>query len=316
MLKMSESDRRVLLGKKKYGDEEANVEQSNINNSSTTKNRKYHNRRQQERPSSRPGREDQHTSTTAGMISSDASSCGPSASSVMGVFPSRSSAFPWRIHKMLDDAQTKGFQDTVSWLQDGKGFKVHDQVRFAGTIMQIYFSQTQYKSFQRQLNIYGFQRTTTTGPGKGGYTHEFLVRGEPKRCRFMVRTKIKGASGMKKLTPTTKAPAGGTPSLRGAQQSNNGQVESRLSSRKERRTLLPAAVVAVPAERTLSTFESLCNNKNAARASSTQQSMPHMSSRTIPSIQLSLPIPLRLFPADITDEIINIFGSRGTTPDF
>ena len=127
------------------------------------------------------------------------------------VLPSTSSAFPWMLYGMLEDAEQQGFQDIISWLPGGKGFKVYDQVRFVGTITKMCFSQTHYKSFQRQLNLYGFSRITTSGPDKGGYTHEFLVRGEPGKCRFMVRTKNKGMG-----RTTTKRSLTRVPSTKGA----------------------------------------------------------------------------------------------------
>jgi hypothetical protein len=99
-------------------------------------------------------------------------------------------AFPWRLHDLLNDAKQRGFENIVSWQQDGKGFKVHRQKDFADIVMPSYFNQSQYKSFQRQLNIYGFQRKTV-GAERGAYSHELLIRGKPDICRFMVRTKIK-----------------------------------------------------------------------------------------------------------------------------
>jgi hypothetical protein len=99
-------------------------------------------------------------------------------------------AFPWRLHGMLGAAAQEGFENIVSWQPCGLAFKVHDTRLFTESIMPRHFNQTQYKSFQRQLNIYGFRRLTS-GSTKGAYTHELLVRGKPEVCRFMVRTKIK-----------------------------------------------------------------------------------------------------------------------------
>jgi hypothetical protein len=100
-------------------------------------------------------------------------------------------AFPWRLHGMLGAAAQEGFENIVSWQPCGLAFKVHDTRIFTESIMPRHlFNQTQYKSFQRQLNIYGFRRLTS-GSKKGAYTHEFLIRGKPEVCRFMVRTKIK-----------------------------------------------------------------------------------------------------------------------------
>ncbi|KAG7348653.1 HSF-type DNA-binding protein [Nitzschia inconspicua] len=99
-------------------------------------------------------------------------------------------AFPWKLHDVLEDAERKGFTSIVSWTMGGRAFKVHNQKEFEAQILSRYFNQTQYKSFQRQLNIYNFVRLTI-GEAKGSYTHDLLVRGKPDICRFMVRTKIK-----------------------------------------------------------------------------------------------------------------------------
>jgi HSF-type DNA-binding len=69
-------------------------------------------------------------------------------------------AFPWKLHDVLEDSERKGFTSVVSWQMNGRAFKVHDQKVFESQIMSRYFNQTMYKSFQRQLNIYGFQRVT------------------------------------------------------------------------------------------------------------------------------------------------------------
>ena len=58
-------------------------------------------------------------------------------------------AFPWKLHMVLDESAFGGYEDTISWIGD-TAFKVHDPIKFEETIMQRYFNQTQYKSFQRQ----------------------------------------------------------------------------------------------------------------------------------------------------------------------
>jgi hypothetical protein len=110
-------------------------------------------------------------------------------------------AFPWRLHDMLNAAEVQSYQHMVSWQNGGKAFKVHDPKVFVQSIMPKYFNQTQYKSFQRQLNIYGFRRILHGG-NKGAYTHDLFVRGNASLCRFMVRTKIKNKS-------SKEPPAGG-----------------------------------------------------------------------------------------------------------
>jgi hypothetical protein len=63
--------------------------------------------------------------------------------------------FPWRLHNMLERAESLGLDWIVSWLPDGKSFKVHDAQRFESSLMGQFFNQTRYKSFQRQLNLWG-----------------------------------------------------------------------------------------------------------------------------------------------------------------
>lgn len=104
--------------------------------------------------------------------------------------------FPWKVHEMLDDADRVGFARIISWLPDCNAFRVHEPQDFVERIMPRYFHQTQFKSFQRQLNLWGFKRIEN-GPNKGGYFHQYFVRKEPELCRNMKRIKIKGS---KKIT--------------------------------------------------------------------------------------------------------------------
>ena len=58
----------------------------------------------------------------------------------------------------------------VSWMPHGKAFKVHNPTDFVNYIMPQFFSQSKYTSFQRQLNMYGFQRfSSRCSKDKGAY---------------------------------------------------------------------------------------------------------------------------------------------------
>jgi hypothetical protein len=84
--------------------------------------------------------------------------------------------FPVKVYEMLEDADSNGFAHIVSWNHQGTGFMVHKKDLFIHQIVPQYFNQTKYKSFQRQLSLYGFQRITV-GPNKGLRHHEKLRRG-------------------------------------------------------------------------------------------------------------------------------------------
>jgi hypothetical protein len=100
--------------------------------------------------------------------------------------------FPWKLHEMLDNADVEGFSDIVSWLPGSThSFKVHQPGVFVEVIMPRYFKKIQFKSFRRQINMWGFERIKG-GAGKGGYKHPNFIRGMPSLCCMMKRVKIKG----------------------------------------------------------------------------------------------------------------------------
>lgn len=108
--------------------------------------------------------------------------------------------FPCKVYEMLEDAEEKGFADVVSWSKEGDGFAVHNKERFTKEIIPRYYNQTRYKSFQRQLSLYGFERATA-GSNKGLRYHEKLRRGCKHLCREMkpVGYKPRGQEHREKL---------------------------------------------------------------------------------------------------------------------
>ena len=104
--------------------------------------------------------------------------------------------FPWLMHRILDDAASKGFEEIISWVSTNNGFKVHNKNVFELKIIPEYFcKKNKYKSFQRSVNMWGFQRVDRDdcpGMEKGSYVHESFIRGNPDLCKNMKRVKIKG----------------------------------------------------------------------------------------------------------------------------
>mmetsp|Transcript_23537 Transcript_23537/g.67419 ORF Transcript_23537/g.67419 Transcript_23537/m.67419 type:complete len:316 (-) Transcript_23537:159-1106(-) len=109
--------------------------------------------------------------------------------------------FPWKVYEMLEDAEAQGFDDIVSWNAEGNGFVVHNKERFTKEIISKYFKQSRYKSFQRQLSLYGFDRAQS----KGMRSHPKLLRGQKNLCRQMkpVGYKPRGRESKKSHFPSS-----------------------------------------------------------------------------------------------------------------
>jgi hypothetical protein len=107
--------------------------------------------------------------------------------------------FPWKLHILLDEAESNGNSGIISWLPTGNAFKVHDKKKFAELVMPKYSQSNKYKSFQRNLNLWCFQ-TLTKEPNKGAIFHPYFIRGYPDRCHLMRRIKVKNNSMSQKIS--------------------------------------------------------------------------------------------------------------------
>ena len=63
--------------------------------------------------------------------------------------------FPLKLHRMLDILKAEGLDSVVSWMPHGRALKIHQPKEFASHVMNRFFNQSKYTSFQRQLNLYG-----------------------------------------------------------------------------------------------------------------------------------------------------------------
>jgi len=82
--------------------------------------------------------------------------------------------FPQMVHQILEDAAETGAEKIVAWEDNGSSFHIYQPHVFNDTILPKYSKKkTKFRSFQRQLNIYGFKMTKTSGE----YRHKFFRRG-------------------------------------------------------------------------------------------------------------------------------------------
>lgn len=103
--------------------------------------------------------------------------------------------FPWKLHDMLKTSVAADKESVVAWLPHGKAFKVYNVPEFVAGILPSFFKQTKYKSFQRQLNLWGFERIQN-GPEKGAYYHPQFLRDDPGLCKHLTRQRAKKFSAV------------------------------------------------------------------------------------------------------------------------
>ena len=99
---------------------------------------------------------------------------------------------------MLEDSSTQPNEYRyISWVNGGRSFQINNRELFEKLLMPLYFKATKLRSFQRQLNLWGFERTQTAGGDTSSsfYSHPQFVRGQPENLRHILRVKIKGSIG-------------------------------------------------------------------------------------------------------------------------
>ena len=94
------------------------------------------------------------------------------------------SNFPAKLHHILSQLE---LSDIITWLPHGRSWRLVDRQAFLSQIMPNYFSHSNYASFARQVNGWGFKRLSRKGPDYGSYYHELFLRGMPHVAKRMRR---------------------------------------------------------------------------------------------------------------------------------
>lgn len=87
----------------------------------------------------------------------------------------KAAIFSTKLYTMLQGVEEDGHASIITWNADGKSFKMQDLKKFVKDILPNYFPKTPYRSFLRQLILYGFV-CVRHGPFEGSYMHPFFVR--------------------------------------------------------------------------------------------------------------------------------------------
>ncbi|KAI2501379.1 DNA binding protein [Fragilaria crotonensis] len=101
--------------------------------------------------------------------------------------------FPMVLHRALAELELiEGGTDIAAFLPHGRSFQIRDQALFEEKVLPCFFPRMKgFPSFQRQLNLYKFQRRGGAGLDRNSYSHELFVRHQPELSRRMRRTRVK-----------------------------------------------------------------------------------------------------------------------------
>ena len=104
--------------------------------------------------------------------------------------------FPYKLYEMLDfieyDVNGGGkYKDIIGWQPHGRAFLIRKPNTFVAEVLPKFFKQTKLTSFQRQLNLYGFERLTH-GIDAGAYYNELFLRDRKFLLDRIMRKKVKG----------------------------------------------------------------------------------------------------------------------------
>lgn len=98
-------------------------------------------------------------------------------------------------------------RECITWADDGCSFWVSNIEQFARDILPIYYKHNNYASFVRQLNMYGFHRSTEPkGKVEPGvqmvehFTQEYFRRGQEHLLKNIHRKTSKMAAGKSKAS--------------------------------------------------------------------------------------------------------------------
>jgi hypothetical protein len=108
--------------------------------------------------------------------------------------------FPLKMHQLLEATENRGESHIISWLPEGRSFKVHDKEKFTNQIMLDFFGSSKLKTFQRNLNLWGF-KTVSKGPEKGECSHPCFLHGLPDLCANMKRVVVRGDNRVSSRQP-------------------------------------------------------------------------------------------------------------------
>ena len=114
--------------------------------------------------------------------SSPPTSSSPSSKTLVAATAAAKNSFPFKLYRCLEDAAIdESKAEIISWLPDGKGFKVHKPNEFVDQLLVRYFkTQTKLKSFTRQVRLFH--------PEERGNTSSYKMSSKLSKSRALYLT--------------------------------------------------------------------------------------------------------------------------------
>ena len=140
--------------------------------------------------------------------------------------------FPMKLYELVET----GPSDTVAWSSSGKSFLIVNPDAFCNHILPKHFRHNKLTSFQRQLNLYGFQRIAK-GAEAGRYRHDLFERGRPDLTAAIKRepraSNNGGMNGGVNGGASLKAPSPRNRNSRSPTREHAGMLINRTSSGRQ-----------------------------------------------------------------------------------
>ncbi|KAF0686860.1 Aste57867_21364 [Aphanomyces stellatus] len=89
--------------------------------------------------------------------------------------PPQVAPFLTNLRRMLDDAP-----HILRWTPDGRALEIHNRDAMILHILPKYFNHNRYKSFQRQLNYFGFKKWPKAKASVCTFSNQYFTRDAPE----------------------------------------------------------------------------------------------------------------------------------------